>query len=58
MIVWVVDRVSMGDRVWVMGGMVDLAIAGIGSSFGGDLAAGGADIWEARSIRIIRSNIW
>ena len=41
-----------------MGGMVDLAIAGIGSSFGGDLAAGGVDVWEARSIRIIRSNIW
>ena len=41
-----------------MGGMVSLAIAGIGGSFGGDLAGGGVDIWEARSIRIIRSNIW
>ena len=41
-----------------MGGMVSLAIAGIGSSFGGDLAGGEVAVWEARSIRIIRSRIW
>ena len=29
-----------------MGRMVSLAIAGIGSRFGGDLAGGGVDVWD------------